>query len=223
MNIRSQTSLLKNYNLFSFISYLLSHKTLVFLTLLSCSFFLTACTPPSTSLETETTPPPTEIDQTKTKEAKPIKIIKFFDFQCQYCRQSANTMEKLEQNFGDQVTIEYRHFPAKVGSKRIAEAAECARDQGLFAEFSDRYFNRHLGQTKSRELKRIALDIGVNPADFDPCLDSGVKKSTIEKDLRLGQKYGVQAVPFFVIDDVTLTGSYPYTTFEKLIQKKMLE
>lgn len=193
------------------------------LTLIGCTNSNVVINPDEPSPAKTTNYPDSKPQSSVIKRDGPIKITIFFDFQCEYCRQSVKTMRDLKNEFGDKVEIRYVHFPSKIGSKLIAEASECARDQGKFEEFYKTYFETYFLKSSKAVMKEVATNIGLDMEEFGPCLNSGIKKPVVTENRNLAQKLGAQAVPFFVIDDVKLTGSYPFSTLQKIVQKKLDE
>jgi len=78
------------------------------------------------------------------KNAK-VVIVEFSDFQCPYCSKAHPTIKQVLKEYGDKVTLAYKHFPLVSIHPRAqitAEAAECAKDQGKFWEFHDQLFEK---------------------------------------------------------------------------------
>ena len=71
-----------------------------------------------------------------------VKIVEFSDFECPFCQKTLPTLDKVFEKYGDQVSLEYRHYPLGFHSKaqKAAEAAECAGEQGKFWEMHDAIF-----------------------------------------------------------------------------------
>lgn len=78
------------------------------------------------------------------KAGAPVTIIEFSDFQCPYCGKAHPTVKKVLADYGDKVTLVFKHFPLvsiHPRAQKSAEAAECAKDQGKFWEFHDQLFD----------------------------------------------------------------------------------
>lgn len=70
-------------------------------------------------------------------------------------------------------------------------------------------------------LKKIAKDLKLNSGKFDKCLDSGEKKTLVEKDTAYGQTLGVQGTPGFFINGQFLAGAFPFPLFKEIIDKQI--
>jgi predicted DsbA family dithiol-disulfide isomerase len=114
----------------------------------------------------------------------------------------------------------------KMASK-LAEAAECAGEQGKFWEMRDRFFANQK-DLKLDNLQSHAEAIGLNKEAFQQCIDSGKNAAKIKSDMAEGQKATVRSIPNFLIgyaepDDKVkavkmLTGAKPYTDFKEAIE-----
>ncbi len=71
-----------------------------------------------------------------------VKIVEFSDFECPYCTSSQPTVEGLFEKYGDKISLEYRHYPLSfhANAQKMAEASECAREQGKFWEMHNTIF-----------------------------------------------------------------------------------
>ncbi|MCA9391575.1 thioredoxin domain-containing protein [candidate division WWE3 bacterium] len=69
-------------------------------------------------------------------------IVEFSDFQCPACAAAAPLMRSFMEKYGDQVKLEYRHFPLPqhTNSNFASYAAEAAGNQGKFWEAFDWLF-----------------------------------------------------------------------------------
>ena len=120
----------------------------------------------------------------------------------------------------------YWHF-AFLGQESAwaAEASECAADQDAFWEYHDLIFERHAGENQgafSKEnLKLMAIDLGLDSAAFDECLDSGKYTQQVQMDAQTARQLGVSSTPAFVINGVAVMGAQPFTVFEQAIEAEL--
>ncbi len=143
-----------------------------------------------------------------------VKIIEFADIQCPACKVAYPIVEQIKKDYGNNISYQYYHFPLPtihIYAEKAAEAAECANDQGMFAEFMDVAFTRS-PKLKISELKQMAIDLHLDTDKFNACLSSGRKYKTVQGDVKVGQVKDIQGTPTFFInnkklpkwDDVTL-------------------
>lgn len=72
-----------------------------------------------------------------------VAIVEFSDFQCPFCQRFHPTMQRVLQEYGDDVKWVYRHFPLDSIHPRArpsAAASECAAEQDKFWEFMNALF-----------------------------------------------------------------------------------
>lgn len=69
-------------------------------------------------------------------EKPPMVISAFMDFSCPYCRRIVPMLDSVRTEYGENVAIEFHHFPLANHkfAKPAAVAAECADQQGKFVE-----------------------------------------------------------------------------------------
>lgn len=121
------------------------------------------------------------------------------------------------------VRFGYQHF-AFLGpeSDWAAEASECAAEQGKFWEYHDKLFANHGGENQgafSKEnLKKFAVDLKLNTATFNACLDSGKYTSVVEADTSLLQSLGVPSAPVFLVNTQPVAGALPFEEFQQVIE-----
>ena len=70
-------------------------------------------------------------------------------------------------------------------------------------------------------LKKFAKDLKLNTGKFNKCLDSGEKKTEVDKEVAYGQSLGVQGTPGFFINGQFLAGAFPFEFFKEIIDKQI--
>lgn len=174
-------------------------------------------------LETDTTSktvqPNNNIDSDTTymKEGKAV-IVEFSDFQCPYCARAVPTIHEIQEAYGDDVEIIFKHFPipSHSNAQKAAEATECARDQGKFWELHDiLYENQRTLDTIS--LKKYAAEIGLDKTTFNTCLDNGEKTALVKSNFDEGKAKGVTGTPTFFVNGEKVVGAQPFSNFKRLI------
>jgi len=149
-----------------------------------------------------------------------VTIEEFTDFECPFCRRYfLQVYPKLMAQYGDRVRYVVRYFPLESIHPHAfgaAEAAACAADQGRFWDYHDVLF-RHADALAIRNLRAYALDLGLDTAAFDTCLDSERPSAEIIADLRDGVGRGIRGTPTFFINGQALVGAQPLEVFQAFI------
>ena len=145
----------------------------------------------------------------------PVTIVEFSDFQCPYCGNLYPVMKEIETKYKDTVRVVYRQFPLTSihpFAQKAAEASLCAKDQNKFWEYHDSLFENQQALDVDA-LKTRAINLQMDTAAFNACLDSGKEAEVINKDILEGNKVGVTGTPAVYIN------GRPYrqdTSFEAL-------
>lgn len=153
----------------------------------------------------------------------PVTLVEFSDFECPYCGAFFGTLERLEQEYGERVRIVYRHYPLDnhPNAFQAARASMCAADQGRFWEMHDLLFQEQdrLGMA---DLREKAERLGLDAADFDTCLASERHFDTIERDIREGDRVGVDGTPAVFVNGIRVPGgAAPYGVIAEMIEDEL--
>lgn len=153
-----------------------------------------------------------------------VRIIEFSDFQCPACGAAYPVVEQIMEEYGDRVSLEYKHFPLTSIHRfafDAAEASECANDQGKFWEYYAILFENQ-NELSESDLKQYAADLSLDTELFNNCLDSNAKAKYVSADFNEGIGKGVDSTPTFFINDVEL-GSWNYDTFAAAIETALAQ
>lgn len=156
-----------------------------------------------------------------------VTMIEFSDFECPFCAAFyQNTLPQIEENYikTGKVKLIFRDFPLPfhANAQKAAEAAECAGEQGKFWEMHNRIFDNQSAM-EIVDLKQNAKLLGLDIATFNDCLDLGKYADEVRKDMNDGSVAGVTGTPTFFINGEKLVGAQPFSVFEEIIEKKLLE
>ena len=122
--------------------------------------------------------------------------------------------------------IGYWHF-AFLGEESLwaGEASECAADQDAFWEYHDLLFENQAGENRGAfnkdSLKQLAVDLGLDEAAFNECLDSGKNLSRVQSETTFARSIGVQSTPSFLINGKPFTGAQPFQAFQQIIEAEI--
>ena len=135
--------------------------------------------------------------------AAPVSIVEYADFGCPACRawHNAGAMEQIQDQFGDQVSFTFRHFPVITReSPKAAEATQCAADQGAFWAYHDYVYDRVATPLTDDKLIAAASVVGLNNETFAACLTSGEKRAYVDRDHASALAAGARGTPTFLIN-----------------------
>jgi protein-disulfide isomerase len=153
----------------------------------------------------------------------PITLVEFSDFECPFCVRILPTLDQIQETYGDQVRIVYRHFPLNgihPNAQLAAEASLCADAQGKFWEMHDAIFEVR-GKVDADGLKSMAADLGLDSEVFDGCLDSREFQDQVAADLEAGRQAGVTGTPALFINGRFLSGAQPFNVISRVIDDEL--
>ena len=167
----------------------------------------------------------------------PILIVEYSDFECPFCKTFHPTMQRVIEEYGKngQVAWVLRQFPiVQLHSKapKEAEASECAAELGgnsAFWAFADRIFEitpSNNGLDLSL-LPQIAVDVGLNRAAFETCLNSGRYSQKVQTQVDEAIAAGARGTPHSVIifgeTRIEIPGAQPYTAVKSVIDSLLAQ
>lgn len=149
-----------------------------------------------------------------------VTIVEFSDFQCPFCQRAIPAVDQALSENANSVNFVYRHFNAAGHplADKAGEAYECAVDQNKGWEYHDKLFEV-TPALEIAQLKQYAVDLGLNAATFNTCLDSGEKAGLYQADRQLASRYGVQGTPGFILigGDAGRIDKAPLAQFKDLL------
>lgn len=141
-----------------------------------------------------------------------ITVVEFSDFQCPACAQAYPMLEGLEEQYGDQFLLEYRHFPLRSihpNAQLAAQASEAAGVQGKFWEMHDMLFDMQEDWSQSfnptKKFKEYAEALELNVDRFEYDLQSDEVKEKVNADVDEALALGLQGTPSFVVNEEVVT------------------
>lgn len=136
------------------------------------------------------------------KDAAPVTVIEFGDFECPSCRQAHPAVQMLLSHFGDRMRFVFRHFPLREvhpHAELAAEAAEAAGAQGKFWAYADLLFN-HQSHLDTSHLDAYARQLGLDMPRFDNELKDNVYRQRVQEQVEIGRRLNVRATPTFYVN-----------------------
>lgn len=151
-----------------------------------------------------------------------VTIVEFADFSCPFCRESAPGLRRIALDYQDKVRVIYRDYPLHENSIDLALAARCAGEQGRFWDMHDQFFihkteTTATGQELREMLVGLAMDMSLDVARFDRCLEDKRYIHQIKKDFDDGEWLEIVGTPTFFINNHSITGHVPEEKLRELI------
>ncbi len=152
----------------------------------------------------------------------PITIVEFTDYQCPYCQQAQQHVDRVMAAYKDKVRLVYQEFPLDFHgqAKPAGVAARCAGEQGKFWEMHTGLL-RSPGSFDAADLQRRAVELGLEPMKFNTCITSGKYDPVIQKAIDNGRSVGVTGTPTFFLNGRVFSGAQPFEVFERMIEEEL--
>jgi protein-disulfide isomerase/rhodanese-related sulfurtransferase/uncharacterized membrane protein len=179
-------------------------------------------------------PPPTPTESTASRLVRPdshamgnsnaaLTVVEFGDFECPVCGREAPVAKQIRAQYSNRVRFVFRQFPlihTHPFAQRMAEASECAADQGKFWESIDVIY-AHQDDLSEDALKHDAAELGLDSGHFNQCMDTGATAARVSRDREDGKALGVNATPTFFIGRKVLSGAPDFDEFSKAIEQEL--
>ncbi len=163
----------------------------------------------------------------------PVKLVEFADYTCPYCGQwAAQVQPQLIHDFVNTGKLQIVFYDFPLGSEGehkysflAARAGRCAAEQGKFWEMHDVLFGRQsewsfAAAAPVKQFEEYAKGVGVDPAKFNPCLESDRYADAVTASHMLGEQLGVDSTPTIIINEKRLSdpGLNNYEGLKKTIE-----
>ncbi len=152
-----------------------------------------------------------------------VTIVEFGDFECPFSKDEYPVVGQMIAKYGDRVRFIFHNYPLQdvhVHAKDAALASLCAQEQGKFWPFYERLF-QNAPALALGDLSNYAEGAGLNPKQFEKCLDDRRYASKIDKEIALAERVGVAGTPVFFFNGQRVEGAIPVDVFETIIRRLM--
>ncbi len=154
----------------------------------------------------------------------PVTMVEYSDFACPFCKRFYDeTKSQIISEYVEQGLVQFvrKDFIA-VGGDRAAEAAHCAADQGAYWEYADILYANQTADRGSWEQADVhrgyAETLGLDADALVACFESREYQDKVTTSTQEGAQNGGSGTPFFVINDIPVSGAQPYNVFEQAIE-----
>lgn len=175
-----------------------------------------------------TLPEVTTEDHLQGPSSSPAVLVAYSDFQCPACLAYEPILKSLKTEFGDKLTIVFRHFPLKTihqYAEAAARASEAANLQGKFWEMHDLLYDRQKSWTASTNidstLADYAKELGLDVEKFTTDYKSTTVKERVDRDINSGLSLGINSTPTFYLNGSKISNPNSQQAFTDLIKGKI--
>ena len=155
--------------------------------------------------------------------AAPVTIVEWSDFECPYCQSVLPTLERILEEYPEQVRLVFRHFPLHAihpNAQAAAEAGVCAQDLGAFWQLHDLMFEEQDTLTAD-DLQDKAERAGLDVEAFTACLEQEGIADRVHADRRAGVEAGVNGTPALYVNGRPLAGAVAYEQLAEVVEDEL--
>lgn len=175
---------------------------------------------------------------TKGNKDAPVKIVEYADILCPYCAKANHeVIPQIQSNYIDQNKAHYEvRLVAKIApdSKRAAEGAYCAAEQGKFWDYMDtaykdtwdKYYSLDKGPQdvplfSRATIANFAKKVGLETSQWQQCVDGAKYRDTIAQNQQKMSEINAYGTPHFIINGQNYNGAPPFPLFKAVIDAEL--
>ncbi|QYK51295.1 MAG: peptidylprolyl isomerase [Anaerolineales bacterium] len=166
----------------------------------------------------------------------PIVLLVYSDFQCPACAEFAETLNRLQVQYPDDIRLIYRHYPL-IGTPeqplndkaaRAVVAAEAAGQQGMFWEMYDVLYSQQAEWTNLSAgdfddwLMQQATTLGIDRTAFAAALESDELAGLAQAAWDQGQAQALGTLPFVITNEGPYGGPIDFDSLDIILRLKLL-
>lgn len=155
-----------------------------------------------------------------------VFVVEFADFGCGYCaRFNVETYPKLDSAHIKPGLVRWKMVPFVTGmfrnSRDVAEASECAAEQGGFWKMHDLLYVKRKEWMASNDIRTLintyATQLKLQPAVFSRCMMNPETKRRIQRHDAIAQQLAIRGTPTFYVNGRIIPGAVPFDLFSQVI------
>ncbi len=151
----------------------------------------------------------------------PVVLVEYSDFQCPHCKLAEPLLQKVLDEFHDQVKLYYKNYPISKLHPEAADAAAAAvaaGKQGKFWPMHDLLFANQ-DKLTATDLERYAAEIKLDVKKWKA--DLGAARASVDKDHSDGEKLDITGTPTIFINDRKYAGPLRYDQLKDWIEEEL--
>lgn len=149
-----------------------------------------------------------------------VTLVEFFDYNCGYCRQAAEDLDKLISN-NPKLRVVLKEFPVLGPPSVEAAQVGIAVNEvapGRYGEFHDALLGSE-GRVDGKAALALVEKLGIDRAAVEKAMDSDVVQATIEEVYGLANTLSLTGTPSYVVGDAVYVGAVGYDTLQGQVNK----
>lgn len=148
-----------------------------------------------------------------------VTIIEFGDFQCEFCRDSADALSVALAQTSVPVRHVWKDAPLSTHGQALpaAVAARCAHEQGRFWEYHDRLLKRQ-AELGPNLYTTLMADLQLDPVAFGTCQADPVFAERVRASNAEAQALRVTDLPTLFVNGRRITGALTATSLRAIIE-----
>ena len=153
-----------------------------------------------------------------------VTLVVFSDFQCPFCSRLVPTLDRLKEQYGNDLRIVFKHnpLPFHTDAMPAAQLTVEARRQGgdpAFWRAHDLLFENSRSLSAA-DLARYARRLGLDAAAARRAVAAETHAATVRADMALASEIGARGTPTSFINGKKLAGAQPFERFRELIDRE---
>ena len=139
-----------------------------------------------------------------------VTFVEFFDYNCGYCKRAMTDMFDMMKD-DPKLKVVLKEFPVlgpgSVEAARVAVAVRMQDKSGKkYMEFHQKLLGGR-GQADKARAMAVAKEVGMDMARLDKDMASDEVRQTLETNLKLAEKLGLNGTPSYVIGSNVVVGA----------------
>lgn len=151
-----------------------------------------------------------------------VTLVVFSDYECPFCKQAELTIERLRQEYPNELRVVFKHLPLPFHEQAqptaaLAVAAQQELGDEAFWEATMLLFESSPNLSRSA-LEKVGRKLGLSDLSIETALDPEISVAQLEADAQLADEVMARGTPHFFINGKRLSGARPIEQFRALIE-----
>ena len=163
------------------------------------------------------------------QDKAPVKIKIFSSLTCPHCANfHINVVSEIKKEYIEtgKVQLIFIDFPLDQVAFNASKLLHCLdkKKQILFLDTIYETQNKWMSGSNikdiNKNLKKIVINFGINPTQFDKCLiDETISDKILNGRINANHKYSIDSTPTIIINEEKLEGAASFKNIKKKIEK----